>query len=69
MSQEKLQKAIEKAKGKYPLQEQIRCPYFQGNIFLTSDGFNHLQYKGNRMLRARAEIISPFSSHICTYHT
>jgi len=51
MGQEKLQRAIEKAKGAYPLQGEIRCPYFQGDVFLTSDGFNHLQYKGNRMLR------------------
>lgn len=51
MEQDKLKKAIEKAKGAYPLQGQIRCPYFQDSIVLTSDGFNHLQYKGNRMLR------------------
>jgi hypothetical protein len=35
----------------YTLQGQIRCPYFQDVVVLTSDGFNHLQYKGNRMLR------------------
>ncbi|MEI6528101.1 MAG: hypothetical protein WCO10_00300 [bacterium] len=51
MEQDKLQRALEKAKRAYPLQGQIRCPYFQGDIILTSDGFNHLQYKGNRMLR------------------
>lgn len=51
MEHEKIKKAIEKAKAVYPLQGQIRCPYFKDNIILTSDGFNHLQYKGNRMLR------------------
>ena len=51
MEQDKLKGVIEKAKGIYPLQGQIRCPYFQDNVILTSDGFNHLQYKGNRMLR------------------
>jgi len=51
MEQNKLQEVIEKAKRIYPLQGEIRCPYFQDNIILTSDGFNHLQYKGNRMPR------------------
>ena len=51
MEQDKLKRAIEKAKGMYPLQAEIRCPYFQDNVILTSDCFNHLQYKSNRMLR------------------
>ncbi|MFA6274426.1 MAG: hypothetical protein WC662_04665 [Candidatus Paceibacterota bacterium] len=49
--QDKLDMVIEKARSIYPLQGLIRCPYFQDNIVLTSDGFNHLQYKNNRMLR------------------
>lgn len=51
MNENKLKEAVEKARNIYPLQGLIRCPYFQDNITLTSDGFNHLQYKGNRMLR------------------
>jgi hypothetical protein len=51
MEQDRLKEAIEKAKRVYPLQGQIRCPYFKDNIILTSDGFNHLQYKGNRKPR------------------
>lgn len=51
MDQDRLKEALERAKKVYPLQGQIRCPYFRDTITLTSDGFNHLQYKGNRMLR------------------
>ncbi len=51
MEQGKLKEAIEKAKKIYPLQGVIWCPYFQNNVILTSDGFNHLQNKGNRMPR------------------
>ena len=57
MEQERLKQAIEKAKAQYPLQGQIHCPYFKQSIILTSDGFNHLQYKGNRMLRNVSEQI------------
>ncbi len=51
MENERLKNAIEKAKRVYPLQSEIWCPYFKAVITLTSDGFNHLQYKGNRLPR------------------
>ena len=57
MEQNKLKEVIEKAKMIYPLQGQIRCPYFHDDVVLTSDGFNHLQFKGNRMPRNTDEQI------------
>jgi len=41
----------EKAKLIYETNKEIYCPYFQAKIILNSDGFNHLQYKPNRVPR------------------
>jgi len=47
----KLGKCLEKAKILYSKNNEIYCPYFQQKITLNSDGFNHLQFKPNRMPR------------------
>lgn len=47
----KLKECLEKAKIIYIKNNEIYCPYFQNKITLNSDGFNHLQYKPNRMPR------------------
>ncbi|MGB8815726.1 MAG: hypothetical protein WCC74_00600 [Minisyncoccia bacterium] len=41
----------QEAKEIFENQKTIYCPFFQTNVNLISDGFNHLQYKGNRMPR------------------
>ncbi len=35
----------------YEAQETIHCPFFEGPVALTSDGFNHLTHKPNRAPR------------------
>lgn len=47
----KLGEYLEKAKIIYSKNNEIYCPYFQQKITLNSDGFNHLQFKPNRMPR------------------
>jgi len=47
----KLKEYLEKAKTLYIKNNEIYCPYFQQKITLNSDGFNHLQFKPNRMPR------------------
>lgn len=39
----------------------IRCPYFDAEVALTSDGFHHLQFKGNREPRNTLEQILKLS--------
>lgn len=41
------EKILIKAKMSYPLQTILHCPYV-GDVTLTSEGFNHLQYKRNK---------------------
>ncbi len=53
--EDELHKAIEEAKRLYEQQETIWCPYFGAHVTLNADGFNHLQYKGNRQPRIVAE--------------
>lgn len=47
----KLHDVLEKARILYTQKNEINCPYFGSKISLTSDGFNHLQYKPNRAPR------------------
>jgi len=47
----KLKELLEKTKILYTKNSEIYCPYFQQKITLSSDGFNHLQFKPNRMPR------------------
>lgn len=47
----KLKECLEKAKIIYTRSNEINCLYFQNKIVLSSDGFNHLQNKPNRMPR------------------
>ncbi|MFA5773438.1 MAG: hypothetical protein WC908_02065 [Candidatus Paceibacterota bacterium] len=47
----RLSECLEKAKIIYSKNNEIYCPYFHQKITLNSDGFNHLQYKSNRMPR------------------
>lgn len=46
---------IEELKNKtkifFDSKKEIYCPYFQAKISLTSDGFNYLLYKPNRLPR------------------
>ncbi|MFA6514866.1 MAG: hypothetical protein WCT42_01205 [Candidatus Paceibacterota bacterium] len=47
----KLRECLEKARIIYIKNNEIYCPYFKNKITLNSEGFNHLQYKPNRMPR------------------
>ena len=46
-----LHAAFNEARQVYQKQSTIYCPYFDANVTLNSDGFNHLQFKGNRQPR------------------
>jgi hypothetical protein len=48
---EQLKQVLEKAHAVFSKEPQIWCPYFGSRITLNSDGFNHLLYKSNRLLR------------------
>lgn len=50
-----------RAKEIFEKQKAIYCPFFQTNVILNSDGFNHLQFKGNRMPRNTEEQLLKFS--------
>lgn len=52
---EKLKRLIDHSKTIYKLQEQIWSPYFNDHVTLTSEGFNHLQYKNNQIPRNISE--------------
>ena len=41
---ERFRKAKERAHDLYTAQPSIRCPYFQIQVVLNSDGFHHLQF-------------------------
>ena len=43
-----LREIIRQAKSAYSAQETILCPFFEGPVALTADGFNHLTHKPNR---------------------
>lgn len=45
---EKFTEAKEKARARYEAQKSIRCPYFQTDVVLNSDGFHHLQFSARR---------------------
>jgi hypothetical protein len=49
--QEKLIECLDKAKLAYKAKSELSCPYFNEKVTLSSDGFNHLQYKPNRQPR------------------
>lgn len=51
----------QKAKEAYEKQDGIFCPYFSLKVVLNADGFNHLQYKTNRMPRPVQEQIYKLS--------
>ncbi len=46
-----LREILQEAKLIYENQESIHCPFFEGSVALTSDGFNHLTHKPNRQPR------------------
>jgi hypothetical protein len=46
-----LHEILREARTTYSAHETIRCPFFDGPIALTSDGFNHLTHKTNRTPR------------------
>lgn len=46
-----LQEVLARARAIYTQKSEVYCPYFNQKIALTSDGFNHLQYKPNRQPR------------------
>jgi hypothetical protein len=48
---ERLIEYIQRAKVIYDKEKEIYCPYLNQKITLSSDGFNHLQYKPNRTPR------------------
>lgn len=52
---EKLKSQIEISRLFYSSISHLRCPYFQGDIVLNSDGFNHLLNKPNRQPRNVSE--------------
>jgi hypothetical protein len=51
MNQNNFEQIKVKAKEIFEKQKIVYCPFFKTNIVLNSDGFNHLQFKGNRMPR------------------
>lgn len=51
----KLKSLIETSRLFYSSIAHVRCPYFQSEIVLNSDGFNHLLNKPNRQPRNVAE--------------
>src|SRR3989344_4936413 len=42
---------LSEAKAAYEARQTIHCPYFNNDVALTSDGFNHLTHKPNRQPR------------------
>lgn len=47
----------EKARALYDVQKPIRCPYFQSEIVLNSDGFHHLQFSARRERNKREQML------------
>ena len=46
---------MQKEKEEYEATGSLYCPFFKTDIALTSDGFNHLLYKPNRLPRNSKE--------------
>ncbi len=46
-----LHEILRQAKRTYEIQEIVHCPFFGSPVALTSDGFNHLTHKSNRLPR------------------
>jgi len=47
----------EKAWTRYSVQKSIRCPYFQSDVILNSDGFHHLQFSARRERNKREQLL------------
>ncbi len=50
-----LHEEVAEVKTLYERQQAIRCPYFESEVTLNADGFNHLLYKPNRLPRNVSE--------------
>ena len=50
---EEFNKIHQKAKEEYKNFIHLHCPYFNEKIHFTSEGFNHIRYKGHRKERHR----------------
>ncbi len=48
---EDLHTLVASSKILYEKNQTIRCPFFEGDVTLNADGFNHLLYKTNRLPR------------------
>ena len=53
MEEEKFEQLKETAKKEYEALIEIRCPYFNENIKFTSEGFQHMLFKGASKLKMR----------------
>lgn len=54
---EKFAEAKKKALARYESQKSIRCPYFQTDVILNSDGFHHLQFSARRERNKREQML------------
>jgi len=46
-----------RAKEIFDAQKTIRCPYFNAEVVLNSDGFHHLQFSARRERSKRAQLL------------
>ena len=54
---ERFRYAKERAHDIYTAQSNIRCPYFQTQVVLNSDGFHHLQFSARRERNKREQML------------
>ena len=54
---ERFRYAKERAHDLYSAQSSIRCPYFQTQVVLNSDGFHHLQFSARRERNKREQML------------
>jgi hypothetical protein len=54
---DKFAESKERARSRYDSQKSIRCPYFQTEIILNSDGFHHLQFSARRERNKREQLL------------
>ena len=54
---ERFRHAKERAHDIYTAQSSIRCPYFQTQVVLNSDGFHHLQFSARRERNKREQVL------------
>jgi hypothetical protein len=54
---ERFRYAKERAHDLYTAQSSIRCPYFQTQVVLNSDGFHHLQFSARRERNKREQML------------